>query len=225
MLDFRHAVTYKNLPKCILLRTIQEACGKAGRNMKITAQVEFGFRCLLRMARAAHAVTIAEIALAEGLSIPYVAKFLGLLRRAGLIESVRGRSGGYRLCRPAEAITLRAILTVLNGPLFEDEEFCRRHAGTETNGACVHHDACSLRALWMALDAWTSMAFEGITLADFLNSEGRTAALLHSRLASIALEQAAWPGGTEVPAADPAQLTVLPLAHLVSDPALCSAER
>ena len=67
--------------------------------MKITAQEEYGLRCLLRLARAGdgRSLTIPEIAADEGLSVPYVAKLLAVLRQAGLIESVRGRSGGYRL--------------------------------------------------------------------------------------------------------------------------------
>lgn len=69
--------------------------------MKITAQEEYGLRCLLRFARTGTeaVLTISEIAAAEGLSVPYVAKLLAILRQGGLIESVRGRSGGYRLAR------------------------------------------------------------------------------------------------------------------------------
>ena len=58
--------------------------------MKITAQEEYGLRCLLRLARAGeeHALTIPEIAESEKLSPPYVAKLLSVLRQAGLITSV-----------------------------------------------------------------------------------------------------------------------------------------
>src|SRR5262249_40415094 len=64
--------------------------------MKITAQEEYGLRCLLRLAKAAEgqSLTLPEVATAEGLSVPYAAKLLSVLRHAGLIESVRRRSGG-----------------------------------------------------------------------------------------------------------------------------------
>ncbi len=74
--------------------------------MKITSQEEYGLRCLLRLARAGsgRSLTIPEIAANEGLSVPYVAKLLSVLRQAGLIDSVLagdgagatgGRKNGY----------------------------------------------------------------------------------------------------------------------------------
>src|SRR5262249_58819187 len=79
--------------------------------MKITAQEEYGLRCLLRLARAdGHSLTIPEIAAVEGLSSPYVAKILAVLRQAGLIESVRGRAGGYRLAKSPAEIGLGSVL-------------------------------------------------------------------------------------------------------------------
>src|SRR6516162_10837833 len=106
--------------------------------MKVSAQEEYGLRCLMRLAQAGvdHSLTIPEIAVAEGLSGPYVAKLLAVLRQAGLIESVRGRAGGYRLARPAADIRLGAVLRVLGEPLFADPEYCQRHAGTEANRLC-----------------------------------------------------------------------------------------
>src|SRR5262245_40503664 len=121
--------------------------------MKITAQEEYGLRCLLRLARAGegHSLTIPEVAAAEGLSSPYVAKLLSVLRQAGLIESVRGRAGGYRLAGTPAEINLGAVLPVLGEPLYDAEGFCQAHAGTETDGACVHRSGCTLRVLWQTL--------------------------------------------------------------------------
>src|SRR5438067_9583240 len=124
--------------------------------MKITAQEEYGLRCLLRLARVRDEQywTIPEVAAAEQLSVPYVAKLLAVLRQAGLIESVRGRAGGYRLAAPPAEISLESVLRVLGEPLFEDPGYCQRHAGSETEGSCVHHGACTLRALWQTLEQW-----------------------------------------------------------------------
>ena len=75
--------------------------------MKISAQEEYGLRCLMRLAQAeeGHSLTLPEVAAAEGLSVPYVAKLLAVLRQAGLIDSARGRTGGYRLAKaPAEVL-------------------------------------------------------------------------------------------------------------------------
>jgi Rrf2 family protein len=163
--------------------------------MKITAQEEYGLRCLLRLGRVPEdtSLTIPEIAASEGLSSPNVAKILAVLRQAGLIESVRGRSGGYRLARPPADIHLGAVLLVLGEPLFADPTYCQRHAGSETNGLCIHHDGCTLRALWQTLESWMRRTLDQITLADLLQSEGRITELLRTRLAEAVLEPAVPP--------------------------------
>ncbi len=146
--------------------------------MKITAQEEYGLRCLLRLARAGQPLTIPEVAAAEQLSPPYVAKLLSVLRQAGFIESVRGRSGGYHLARDPGDVRLGEVMRALGEPLFEDPVYCERHASPETGGACVHHDGCSLRALWQTLEQWMRRILDQVTLADLLQSEGQ----LHERL-------------------------------------------
>jgi Rrf2 family protein len=153
--------------------------------MKITAQEEYGVRCLLRLAQApeGQALTITEIAAAEGLSTPYVAKLLSMLRQADLIESVRGRAGGYRLAASPADIHLGAVLLALGEPLFDDPGYCQRHPGTETNGRCVHLSSCNLRSLWSTLDYWMRRTLDRISLADLAQNEGRLPELLRSRLA------------------------------------------
>jgi Rrf2 family protein len=160
--------------------------------MKITAQEEYGLRCLLRLAQepAGSALTIPEIAAAEGLSSPYVAKLLAVMRQGGLLDSVRGRSGGYRLaCSPAD-ITLGAVMLVLGERLFDEPGFCQKHPGSESDGHCVHLGDCTLRAVWHTLEHWMRRALDRISLADLLQSEGRITELLRSRLAEAFTEPA-----------------------------------
>jgi Rrf2 family protein len=139
--------------------------------MKISAQEEYGVRCLLRLARAGQSLTIPEIAQAENLSAPYVGKLLGVLRQAGFIESVRGRTGGYHLARPASEIRLGGVMLALGEPLYDDPGYCERHAGPETVGPCVHQDGCSLRGLWQTLEQWLRHTLDQITLDDLLHQE------------------------------------------------------
>jgi Rrf2 family protein len=152
--------------------------------MKITAQEEYGLRCLTRLAQAeGQSSTLPEIAAAEGLSVPYAAKLLAVLRQAGLIESVRGRSGGYRLGKLPGDIGLGSLLLTLGEPLYDYPGYCQRHAGVAGDGNCVHHGSCSLRALWNTLEQWIRGSLDQITLADLLQSEGQLAELVRSRLA------------------------------------------
>jgi Rrf2 family protein len=155
--------------------------------MKISAQEEYGLRCLLRLAQAepGQSLTLPEVAAAEGLSVPYAGKLLAILRQGGLIESVRGRSGGYRLAQPPGSIGLGSLLLVLGEPLFDEPGYCERHAGSGTAGAsCVHQGSCSLRPLWLTLEQWIRGTLDQITLADLLQSEGHIADLVRGRLAN-----------------------------------------
>jgi Rrf2 family iron-sulfur cluster assembly transcriptional regulator len=159
--------------------------------MKITAQEEYGLRCVLRLAKAeSGSITLPEVAAAEGLSVPYVAKLMSVLRQAGLLESVRGRSGGYKLARPPEEIGLGSLLLMLGEPLFEEEEYCHKHAGTEApNGVCLNHATCTLKSLWQTLEMWLRRTLDQITLADLIHHEGRITDFLRERLASPAFEE------------------------------------
>src|SRR5437879_417046 len=140
--------------------------------MKISAQEEYGLRCLMRVAGSVdgQSLTIPEVAAAEGLSTAYVAKLLAVLRQAGLFDSERGRAGGYRLAKSPAEVGLGSVLMVLGEPLYDDPGYCQRHSGTEKSGNCVHHDECSLRALWQILERWLRHTLDQITLADLLQS-------------------------------------------------------
>jgi Rrf2 family protein len=158
--------------------------------MKISSQEEYGLRCLLQIARLGDAASpsITEIAEAEGLSSPYAAKLLAILRSAGFIDSTRGRSGGYRLARPAGQIRLGSVLSSLGEQFFDEGEFCQKHAGTETEGACVHSGSCNLRSLWQTLETWMRHTLDGLTLADLLQNHDNVAEMMRHRLASTLSE-------------------------------------
>jgi len=158
--------------------------------MKISAQEEYGLRCLLRVARVNDSLTLPEIAAAEGLSVPYVAKLMAVMRQAGLVDSVRGRSGGYRLARPTDEIGLGSVLLTLGEPLFDEVDYCQKHAGISPDGVCVNHAGCSLKTLWQTLEHWVRGTLDRITLADLIQHEGRLAELLRERL-SLAMAEGA----------------------------------
>jgi Rrf2 family iron-sulfur cluster assembly transcriptional regulator len=160
--------------------------------MKITAQEEYGLRCVLRLAKAkSGSITLTEVAAAEGLSVPYVAKLMAVLRHAGLLDSVRGRSGGYTLAKPADEIGLGSLLLVLGEPLFDESQYCQKHAGSEApNGVCMNHSTCTLKSLWQTLEHWMRRTLDEITLADLIQNEGRLPELLRERLEAAAFEDA-----------------------------------
>lgn len=132
--------------------------------MKITAAEEYGLRCILQIAREPEgSVTIEEIASREGLTPTYTAKLLRIMRKAGLVTTIRGRKGGFRLGRPADEITVGTVLEVLGGQLYQSD-FCKFHTGHRR--VCVHNADCSIRALWAAVNTLVQDSMQKVTLED-----------------------------------------------------------
>lgn len=138
--------------------------------MKLSAQEEYGLRCLLHMAHAGKeaSLSIPEISRAEGLSIPNVAKLMRLLRIGGFVVSVRGQAGGYTLARDPEEITVGSVLDALGGRFFHTQ-FCERHSGL--GKSCAHQTDCSIRALWAQIQDLLDSVLKRTTLKDLLSSE------------------------------------------------------
>ena len=138
--------------------------------MKFTSHEEYGLRCLLQIGRAGgKGVTIPDISRLEGLSEPYAAKLLRILRTAGFVKAARGQSGGYTLAKPAVQIVVGDVLTELGGRLF-DPDFCKNHSGHDY--ACAHQASdCSIRSLWSLVQSAVDGVLRRTTLQDLLSQE------------------------------------------------------
>ncbi|MEO5762286.1 MAG: Rrf2 family transcriptional regulator [Vicinamibacteria bacterium] len=138
--------------------------------MKLSAQEEYGLRCLLTLARstAGASMTIPQIAEVERISGPNVAKLLGVLKRSGYVVALRGQSGGYALSRPAAEINLGEALAALGGRIF-DAGFCGRHSSA-TRG-CGHNTDCSVRSVWRLVQRAVDDVLGRLSLADLLVEE------------------------------------------------------
>lgn len=138
--------------------------------MKITAQVEYGLRIMVRITRCTDetGLSIRQLSEAEGLSVNYVAKLSRLLRIQGLINSTRGHMGGYVLAKPAASITINDTLKALGGRFF-DKKFCDSHAGILA--LCTNSVDCSIRSLWAMMQATLDTLLDKVTLADMVKNE------------------------------------------------------
>jgi|YNPMSStandDraft_1061717.scaffolds.fasta_scaffold14690_3 Rrf2 family protein len=138
--------------------------------MKFSAVEEYGLRCLIQIAKndKDHGLTIPELSDLEGLSEANVAKILRILRLSGLVEAERGQTGGYRLTRPPEEITLREILYVLGGKLFESD-YCNTYTGIST--ICTNSTDCSVRSVWRNVQRVIDEVLGRLTLKDLLAPE------------------------------------------------------
>lgn len=139
--------------------------------MRITAQEEYGLRCLLQVAKLTKSNELAsleDIAGNENISTDYAAKLLSILRESNLVESVRGKNGGYRLATHPDKINLQQVIGVLSGELFEDES-CDEYTGNDL--MCVHTNECSIRQIWFSMSVLLSGLLNKISLSDLLEKE------------------------------------------------------
>ena len=89
--------------------------------MKISTRTEYGIRVLVTLARneGESCLSLSEIARREKLPHAYLEQLVADLRRAELVTATRGKSGGYRLARPAAEINLVDAMRALDGPILE----------------------------------------------------------------------------------------------------------
>ena len=145
--------------------------------MKISAQEEYGLRCLVQLANLSEgdSLTLPQIADREGISTANAGKLMWLLNKAGFVNSTRGTKGGYFLARPAEEIYLNEIIKVL------DEDVMNAHCGSYTGvkDACVHNGDCGIRPVIIGLHEIVENALSRITLASLVGSEKSVDAMFH----------------------------------------------
>ena len=146
--------------------------------MKLSAQEEYGLRCLLQLARAQttkDSLTLSQIAGQEGISSANAGKLMWILTKAGLVQSTRGTKGGYVLARPANEIRLNQVIRVLEGE--PAESHCKSYAGVLD--ACIHTGDCGIRPVIVELHQIVDNALAEITLSQLLGTEANVDAVLH----------------------------------------------
>lgn len=146
--------------------------------MKLSAQEEYGLRCLLQLARAessGESLTLSQIAGQEGISSANAGKLMWILTKAGLVQSTRGTKGGYTLARPATEIHLNQVIHVLEGE--PAESHCKSYAGVLD--ACIHTGDCGIRPVIVELHQIVDNALAEITLSQLLGTEANVDAALH----------------------------------------------
>jgi len=110
-------------------------------------------------------LTIRELAEREDLPDTTVAKIVGRLRRAGLVDAERGRNGGYTLTRSADEISLSHVVSAFEAQVFSSD-FC--HTMSPGDGICAKSADCGLRPVWRGLRNVIGNFLEGITVADIV---------------------------------------------------------
>jgi Rrf2 family transcriptional regulator, cysteine metabolism repressor len=135
--------------------------------MRVSAKGEYGVRALVILALNFQAgpTSLREIAERENISYQFLEQIFLSLRRAGLIDSVRGAKGGYTLARPPEDIKVGDIIRVLDGPIAPVD--CVAEGNEEKR--CTRTGTCLSRGIWEKLRDRMSEVLDEITLADVIS--------------------------------------------------------
>jgi Rrf2 family iron-sulfur cluster assembly transcriptional regulator len=152
--------------------------------MKLTTKGRYAVTAMLDLALRYDkgAVTLADIAKRQGISLSYLEQLFAKLRRSGLVDSVRGPGGGYNLAMEPNKISVAEIIVAIN------ENIDATRCGGEKN--CHGDETCLTHQLWEDLSTRIHEFLNGITLGDLVNKphvqevasrqEGRMQAAAHS---------------------------------------------
>ncbi|MBO6548662.1 MAG: Rrf2 family transcriptional regulator [Rhizobiales bacterium] len=136
--------------------------------MKLTSYSNYALRSLqLAALRAPDLVRVEDVATIHKLSKPHIVKIVHELGKAGFLETVRGRYGGFRLARDPEQITIGEVVRTTEGPLDVVECF-----NPETN-SCPLIGICKLsKAMMKATDAFMAV-LDDLTVADIASNRNQ----------------------------------------------------
>jgi Rrf2 family transcriptional regulator, cysteine metabolism repressor len=148
--------------------------------MLFSTKAEYGVRLMVELGRRAggaepddaEPVSLGAVAEAETLPLSYLEHLVAKLRQAGLVDSVRGAHGGYRLSKPASEIAMLDVVEALEGPIAPMECF---HVDREGRVLCSHEvdmEHCATKLLWTRVQGGVNRALAGTTLAELVEFAG-----------------------------------------------------
>jgi Rrf2 family iron-sulfur cluster assembly transcriptional regulator len=144
--------------------------------MRLTTKGRFAVTAMidLAMRNGSGPVTLAEISARQKISLSYLEQLFGKLRRYGLVSSVRGPGGGYRLARTLPQITVADIILAVDEPI--DATRCHGMQNCKDEQKCLTHD------LWEHLNKVIFDYLHSVNLADLVDGQGSADIVLLERL-------------------------------------------
>ena len=138
--------------------------------MIFTTKAEYGVRLLIQlgMQSGGHPVSLKAVADAENLPLAYLERIAALLKKAELVEATRGAHGGYVLARPAEDITMDAVVLALEGAIAPMDCFVDDR---ESRVQCSHladGEHCATKLLWTRVQMGVIKSLQRTTLAELV---------------------------------------------------------
>ncbi|SFU36693.1 RrF2 family transcriptional regulator [Alicyclobacillus macrosporangiidus] len=140
--------------------------------VKVSRRTEYGLRAMVALAELAgdrRPVSLPTIAEMEEIPEQFLDQIVVKLRKAGFVKSVRGVNGGYLLARPADEISVGALVRLLEGSLAPIE--CIGEGVTDPGAVCGRARGCHTRSVWLRVMEALTEALDSITLADVMRDE------------------------------------------------------
>ena len=136
--------------------------------MIVSTKGRYALRVMVRFAQSepGEYIPLKEIAEKEEISQKYLESIMTILSKAGLVDAVHGKGGGYRLNRAPEEYSVGSILRLTEGSLAPVS------CTTQGAAACSRSTCCQTLPMWERLEKLINDFFEGITLADLLRDGG-----------------------------------------------------
>ena len=138
--------------------------------MKFSSRARYGLRAMIALAQSypRGPMSLAEISRSEEISLSYLEQLMAILRKASLVEGIRGAHGGYQLTVAPAAITAGQVVRALEGSLAPAE--CVSE-GIEA-GFCSRETACPSKMLWEQVRDSVAQVLDTTTLADLCSADG-----------------------------------------------------
>ena len=132
--------------------------------MIVSTKGRYALRVMVHFAQRGNEgyIPLKEIAEAEGISQKYLETIMSTLSKAGFVDAVHGKGGGYRLNRSPEEYTVGSILKLTEGSL--SAVSCTSQGAA----ACSRTECCTAKPMWDKLDKMIDDFFEGVTIGDLL---------------------------------------------------------
>jgi Rrf2 family protein len=139
--------------------------------MIFTTKAEYGVRLLIQLGLRAESgpVSLKAVAAAENLPLAYLERIAALLKKADLVAATRGAHGGYVLTRPAEEITMDAVVLALEGAIAPMDCFVEDHDGTRV--LCSHgtdESHCATKLMWTRVQMGIIKSLQRTTLGELV---------------------------------------------------------
>ncbi|MDD5214720.1 MAG: Rrf2 family transcriptional regulator [Methylococcales bacterium] len=130
--------------------------------MRLTTKGRYAVTAILDLALNSQIkpVTLTEIAARQTISLSYLEQLFARLRKAGIVQGVRGPGGGYQLSKLPQDINVASVIEAVNEPI--DSTKCGGEANCQHDSVCLTHD------LWVGLSEHIRLYLSEITLADLL---------------------------------------------------------